>query len=190
MAAAKNIFQKKGFSGARMDDIATTAGVNKALLHYYFRSKEKLFDRIFQESLGEFIHKVFGIMNGNLPLDVKIYRTVDMYSNMLSRNRHLPLFVLSEIRENPHLLIQMIKNREGKVFTSLSRQLDEEYEKGHIQKISAHEFFINLVSLTIFPFLVQPLLMGVFDLDEEKFEQMIAERRRKVPKMIIEILRP
>jgi AcrR family transcriptional regulator len=190
LEAARDIFQKKGFFGARMDEIANRAGVNKALLHYYFRSKEKLFDKIFQEALGEFIHKVVSVLNGDLPLDVKIYRTVDMYSNMLSHNRDLPLFVLSTLQENPDLMIRMIKGGQGEFLPNLSRQLQHEYEEGNITNLSTHEFFINLVSLTIFPFLVQPVLMGAFNLEEEDFKQMINERRKKVPKMIIEILRP
>jgi len=190
LEAARDIFQKKGFFGARMDEIANKAGVNKALLHYYFRSKEKLFDKIFQEALGEFIHKVVSVLNGDLPLDVKIYRTVDMYSNMLSHNKDLPLFVLSTLQENPDLMIRMIKSTQGEFLPNLSRQLQDENLAGNITKISTHEFFINLVSLTIFPFLVQPVMMGAFNLEEEDFKQMINERRRKVPKMIIEILRP
>lgn len=190
LEAARDIFQKKGFFGARMDEIANRAGVNKALLHYYFRSKEKLFDKIFQEALGEFIHKVVSVLNGDLPLDVKIYRTVDMYSNMLSHNRDLPLFVLSTLQENPDLMIRMIKGGQGEFLPNLSRQLQHEYEEGNITNLSTHEFFINLVSLTIFPFLVQPVLMGAFNLEEEDFKQMINDRRKKVPKMIIEILRP
>ena len=84
----------------------------------------------------------------------------------------------------------MVKKSEGSVLQNLSRQLKEEYEKGHIVQISTQEFFINLVSLTIFPFLVQPMLRGAFNLSDEDFEKMINERRRKVPKMIIEFLRP
>jgi len=189
LEAARSIFQKKGFFGARMDEIASKAGVNKALLHYYFRSKEKLFDKIFQEAVGEFIHKVVSVLNGDLPLDVKIYRTVDMYSHMLSHNKDLPLFVLSTLQENPDLIIRMIKDSQGEFLPNLSQQLQHEYEAGNIAKISTHEFFINLVSLTIFPFLAQPVMMGAFNLEEEDFKKMIKERRRKVPSMIIDSLK-
>ena len=190
LEAARNVFQKKGYSGARMDDIANAAGVNKALVHYYFRSKEKLFDKIFKEALGEFIQRVVKILNSELPLDVKIYRTVDMYSGMLLHNRHLPMFVLGELSENPARMVEMVKGHNREVFQNLAIQLDDEHLKGNIIQMPVYEFFINLISLTIFPFLVKPLLQGVFELDENRFEEMINERRKKIPRMIIEMLRP
>ncbi|NNF21478.1 MAG: TetR/AcrR family transcriptional regulator [Saprospiraceae bacterium] len=190
LEAARDIFQEKGFSGARMDDIAKAAGVNKALLHYYYRSKANLFDRVFKEAFSQFFEKVMGVLSGDLPLDVKIYKIVDMYSNMLLHNKHLPLFVLSEIRENSELLIEMIKDKRSDTISNLENQLQEGYENGRIVKISAPEFFINLVSLTVFPFLAMPLLNGIFEQNEEDFERMINQRRKSIPKMIIEMLRP
>jgi len=189
LVAARVIFQQKGFSGARMDSIAQEAGVNKAMLHYYFRSKEKLFDGVFKEALGHFISKVITILDGKLPLDLKIYKVVDVYTTMLSNNGHLPLFVLSEIRENPGMAVKMLKAEENKSFQNLALQLKEEYEKGNIVEITVYEFFVNLVSLTVFPFLVRPLMEDVFGLEVVKFDQMILSRRKKVPKMIIEMLR-
>ncbi len=188
--AARDIFQEKGFSGARMDDIAKAAGVNKALLHYYYRSKANLFDRVFKEAFSQFFEKVMGVLSGDLPLDVKIYKIVDMYSSMLLHNKHLPLFVLSEIRENPDHLIEMIKDKRKDALNNLEQQLQEGYENGSIIKISASEFFINLVSLTVFPFLTRPILKGIFEQDERDFEKMINDRRKSVPNMIIKMLRP
>lgn len=183
LVAARVIFQQKGFSGARMDSIAQEAGVNKAMLHYYFRSKEKLFDGVFKEALGHFISKVITILDGKLPLDLKIYKVVDVYTTMLSNNGHLPLFVLSEIRENPGMAVKMLKAEENKSFQNLALQLKEEYEKGNIVEITVYEFFVNLVSLTVFPFLVRPLMEDVFGLEVVKFDQMILSRRKKVPKI-------
>lgn len=173
-----------------MDDIAKAAGVNKALLHYYYRSKSNLFDHVFKEAFSQFFEKIMGVLSGNLPLDVKIYRIVDMYSNMLLHNKHLPLFVLSEIRENPQLLIQMIKDKRRDALNKLEEQLQEGYKNGDIVQVSAPEFFVNLVSLTVFPFLTRPILNGIFEQDEEGFEKMINNRRKSVPGMIIKMLRP
>ena len=176
-----------------MELIAQEAGVNKAMLHYYFRSKEKLFDFVFQEAFGHFISRVITILDSELPLDAKIFRVVDVYTTMLNKNAHLPIFVLSEIWENPHVMEKMTKGGRGggenKNFQNLSKQLVEEHRKGSIVEITVHEFFVNLISLTVFPFLVRPLMEGAFDLEAAKFNQMIKERRSKVPKMIIEMLR-
>lgn len=190
LEAAREVFQRKGYSGARMDDIANEAGVNKALVHYYFRSKEKLFDKVFKEALAQFIQRVVKILNSDLPLDVKIYKTVDMYSSMLQHNRQLPIFVLGELSENPERMIEMVKGQDVEIFKNLALQLKEEYRKGNIIEIPVYEFFVNLISLTIFPFLIKPILHGVFDLEEEKFDKMVNNRRKSIPKMIIEMLRP
>lgn len=187
--AARDIFQKKGLSGARMDDIAKAAGVNKALVHYYFRSKQKLFDRVFREAIGQFLEKIIGQLEGDLPLDVKIYKVVDMYSNMLIHNKHLPLFVLSELRENPDLLLQLVKSKKGQVIQKLQNQLQLEHEKGNIKNMSVQEFFLNLISLIIFPFVARPLIKGIFDMDEDAYDQMIYDRKKRVPRMIIDMMR-
>ena len=116
LEAANEVFQKKGLSGARMDEIAKEAGVNKALLHYYFRSKERLFERVFSEAFGQFFQKIIHLLESDLPLDVKIYRVVDMYSSMLLHNKNLPLFILGGIRDNPGLIAGLVKNNQGKAF--------------------------------------------------------------------------
>ena len=188
--AANIVFQQKGISGARMEEIAREAGVNKALLHYYFRSKEKLYERIFQEAFGRFFQKVAEVLGSDLPIDVKIYKVVDIYSNILLHNKNLPLFIMGGIRDNPELMAGIFKNRVSGPIRNLQLQLDEQYENGNIIRISVHEFFLNLASLVIFPFIARPLVKEVFDVDEDSFDQMIKDRRRRVPRMIIEMLKP
>jgi AcrR family transcriptional regulator len=190
LAAASEVFQRKGLSGARMDEIARAANVNKALLHYYFRNKESLFQKVFIKAFGQFFKKVMGLFESDLPLDAKIYKAVDLYSNMLLHNKDLPLFIMGGMRDNPVLLAEIMKGHQGEAFSKLSMQLEEAYEKGFIKKISVHEFFMNLASLVIFPFIARPLVKEMFELEEESFDKMILDRRKKVPGMIIEMLRP
>ena len=190
LKAASDVFQEKGLSGARTDEIAQRAGVNKALLHYYFRSKEGLFQEVFVEAFGQFFQKMMSLLASDHPLDVKIYKAVDMYSNMLLHNKDLPLFIMGAIRDNPSLIAEIIKGHQGKAFSKLSDQLEEAHEKGFIKKISVHEFFMNLASLVIFPFIARPLVKEMFDLEEDSFDKMILDRRKKLPGMLIEMLRP
>ena len=188
--AARSVFQKKGYSGARMEEIANTAGVNKALLNYYYRSKEKLFWRVFEEAFREFIPTVINILDGDLPLDMKIYRTVDVYTRMLLKNRDLPMFVLSEIRENPDKIADMYMGKMHLTFQKLEQQLSEEYEKGTIVKTTVHTFLINLLSLIVYPYIVQPLMNRMFGIGDEKFEELMLERKSALPEMIIETFKP
>lgn len=188
--AARIVFQKKGYSGARMEEIADTAGVNKALLNYYYRSKEKLFRQVFEEAFSEFIPTVINILNGDLPLDMKIYRTVDVYTRMLLKNKDLPMFVLNEIRENPNKIEELLMTKKHLTFQKLEQQLYEEYEKGTIVETTVHTFLINLLSLIVYPYIVQPMMSRIFDIDDKKFEELMLERKNALPAMIIETFRP
>ena len=173
-----------------MDGIAKTAGVNKALLNYYYRSKEKMFQQIFEEDFGQFLFGVMKLLDGGLPLDVKIYKVVDMYTKMLGKNPDLPLFILSEIRENPDRLVHIISQDRENPFENLEEQLEQEFAKGRIKRTSVPMFLMNLLSLTVFPFLVKPVLSRVFQMDEESFQNLILERKKIVPKIIINTLLP
>ena len=188
--AARIVFQKKGYSGARMEEIANTAGVNKALLNYYYRSKEKLFMQVFEDAFSEFIPTVINILNGDLPLDMKIYRTVDVYTRMLLKNKDLPMFVLNEIRENPNKIEELLMTKKHLTFQKLEQQLYEEYEKGTIVETTVHTFLINLLSLIVYPYIVQPMMSRMFDIDDKKFEELMLERKNALPAMIIETFRP
>lgn len=188
--AARTVFRRKGFSGARMQEIARTAGVNKALLNYYYRSKEKLFKRVFEEAFREFIPTVLKVLDGDLPLDMKIYKTVDIYTRMLINNKDLPLFVLNEIREHPDKVVDLFPSGESFAFKNLEAQLQSEYRNGMIRKITTPMFLLNLLSLTVFPFIVEPVLRNVMHMTEENYLSLIMERKKMVPNMIIESLRP
>lgn len=188
--AARTVFRRKGFSGARMQEIARTAGVNKALLNYYYRSKEKLFKRVFEEAFREFIQTVLKVLDGDLPLDMKIYKTVDIYTRMLINNKDLPLFVLNEIREHPDKVVDLFPSGESFAFKNLEAQLQSEYRNGMIRKITTPMFLLNLLSLTVFPFIVEPVLRNVMHMTEENYLSLIMERKKMVPNMIIESLRP
>jgi TetR/AcrR family transcriptional regulator len=108
--AAKEIFLQKGYDGARMQDIADKTGFNKALLHYYFRSKENLFDVIFFEQFGKMIKQVKEGLKGEMNLHDKIEFFVDNYISMLEKNPYLPLFVINELSRNPDRFVDKIKS--------------------------------------------------------------------------------
>ncbi len=185
LAAARTVFHKRGYTGARMEEIAKTAGVNKALLNYYFRSKEKLFKKVFQEAVHEFIRDIVKLLGGDLPLDMKIYRIVDLYTRMLLKNPDLPIFVLSEIREQPERLADMFLMKGDLPFIMLENQLKKAHEDGHIKRTSVYTFLMNVMSLTVFPFVSSPLMKNIFKMEESEFRDLILERKKTLPEMII-----
>ncbi len=106
LEAAKEVFLKKGFDGARMQEIADTAGINKAMLHYYFRTKDRLFEHIFVTAISNIFPKVGGIFISDAPFEDKIRAFIRDYLSFILQNPFLPIFILHEMSANPERLIE------------------------------------------------------------------------------------
>jgi AcrR family transcriptional regulator len=187
LSAAQQIFMTRGMAGARMQDIADAAGINKALLHYYFRNKEKLFEMIFMSAAGKLFPRINEIFNSDQPLFGKIESFCEEYINVITENPYLPLFVLNEINQDPEYFLQ-------KVWAGKSRphpekflaQIEREVKKGTIKRISPLHLLINLISLTIFPFVAKPMFQKNLGLDELQFRSVMEQRKKEIPKFIID----
>ena len=196
--AARIVFVRRGTSGARMQEIAEEAGVNQALLHYYFRSKERLSEAVFAETAGRMFPAVVGILGGDFTIDEKIDRIVETYLDTMSRSPFLPGYILSELHHHPERIPKLLGSVSGKSFSStllpviekLDKQLASEARKGHIRRISAQQFVVNLLSLCVFPFAARPMFRAAFDMDDDAFAKLIATRRRELPQFIKSALRP
>lgn len=190
LAAAKKIFIKKGLAGARMQDIADEAGINKALLHYYFRSKEKLFDVIFIEAAQKLFPKITAVLEAEAPLFEKIERFADEYITVMLENPYLPMFVLNEINKNPEAFFEETTRRVNFPRPQkLLMQIEEEIKNGKIKPISPMQFLLNLLSLCIFPFMAKPLFQMHLSVEEYQFRAMMEQRKKDVPKFIIDSIR-
>jgi AcrR family transcriptional regulator len=196
--AAHKVFIRRGTAGARMQEIADEAGVNKALLHYYFRSKSRLADAIFQRVAGGVFARIADVALSDAPLEEKVPHIVGAYLDQLSRAPYAPGYVLGELNQHPERGAQLIdtlsRMREGAspraVLETLQRQIDARIAAGTIRPISAQQFLTNLISLCIFPFAAKPLLSAVMELDDAGFSAFIEERRRVLPEFFLNALRP
>ena len=188
LEAAKNVFIRKGMYGARMQEIADEAGINKAMLHYYFRSKDKLFDAIFQEAFHEFAPKAFSILKGDLPIEEKISRFVSNYIDVVSANPFLPIFIINEINQNPDRL-NHITNILGMVKEELYKDMKVKVEDGEFREIDPVQLLINIMAMSIFPFLVRPIIQGAFEYSDEKYREFLEERKKLIPEIIISYLK-
>jgi AcrR family transcriptional regulator len=176
-------------AGARMQDIADEAGINKALLHYYFRNKEKLFETIFKEASGQFFPKITDIIDSDIPLFQKIERFCSEYINMMQQNAYLPLFVLNEVTKEPKRFKEKIlKNRELP-FSKFVVQIEAEIKKKKIKPVNPGQLFLNMISLCIFPFIAKPMWMLASGIDEIHFNFFMEQRKTEVPKLIIESIK-
>jgi AcrR family transcriptional regulator len=190
LAAAKKVFISKGMAGARMQDIADEAGINKALLHYYFRNKEKLFEMIFMEASQKLFPKINSIFEADMPLFEKIENFCEEYITIMSENPYLPLFVLNEINQDPENFMSKIWNKQK--FPRPQKfleQVEKEVKKGTIKKISPLHLLINLISMCVFPFVGKAMIQFTNDLDELQFRNIMIQRKKEIPKFIIDSIK-
>ncbi|MBK9734163.1 MAG: TetR/AcrR family transcriptional regulator [Saprospiraceae bacterium] len=189
LAAAK-IFTHRGLEGARMQDIADEAKINKAMLHYYFKNKQHLFELIFQEKL----YKVFGALNSlfsdEFSFEDRLRHFVAKEIDIISEFPALPLFILLEARKNPGILQENFKNFPLKeIRIKFSEVIKNESDKGNIIPIKMEELLMNIMSLCVYPIVAEPMFRFVFDMDEVAYKKLIKLRKITVSDMIINSLK-
>ena len=185
IAAARKLFTQKGFSATRTRDIAEEAGINLALLNYYFRSKQNLFQIIIEEKFDTLFGLIGPILSDKeVPLEEKISTLVASYTQMLLENEDLPLFVLSEIKSNEFILEKVKQNAE-----LLSQPVIENQLKERGFTISSFNFIMNVMSLTLFPFMSKPLFVASGLVKEDEFAQFVTERKKDIPTWIMNTLK-
>lgn len=187
--AAKNVFVKKGLNNSRMQEIAQEAGMNKALLHYYYRSKEKLFEAVFNSIMKRVIPPIVEMLNKEIPLFEKIEFIVDRYINSLISNPQIPVFFIQEIQRNPERIVEIIK-KYGMKPEVFFQQIEDEIKTGNIIDIQPQQLIVNLLSMCVFPFVARSVVQGmIFKNDKKKYDQFLIERKKEVSKFIINSIR-
>lgn len=198
LEAARSVFIRRGTAGARMQEIAAEAGVNQALLHYYFRSKEQLSSAVFGQMASRLFPALLQTLSSDTSLDAKVEQIIGLYHENLKKNPFLPGYVLSELHHHPER-IQMVLGKIGggdprqiiaPAFLRLNEQIQAEVDAGRMRPITAREFVVNLVSLCIFPFAARPMLSMMLGLDEATFPTFIEERQRTLAAFFRNALRP
>jgi TetR/AcrR family transcriptional regulator len=182
LEAARKVFMRKGMAGARMQEIADEAGINKALLHYYFRSKDKLFQKIFEETLEKISFSLEYYFSQDSSIFEKLQKLIDAYTDVLLDNPYLPMFVLNEINQNPDRIQKMFEKNDivGELMKFIT-QLMSEINNGKIRPIHPSHLIVNLMGLLIFPFAVKPMIAPMFkEHIGINYEDLLAERKKVV----------
>lgn len=189
LEAAKTVFIAKGLDGTSMQQIADEAKINKSLLHYYFRTKEKLFKAVFSYAFQQFVPQIQEILTSDTTIYIKIERIVEEYTNMLMKNKFIPAFVLHEINRNPDRLFDIMQSSgiNPKIFVD---QFVAEISKGNIRPIDPKHLIVNILSLCIFPIAARPLIQRIFYNNEPvAYEKFLMERKKMVTDFIIHSIR-
>jgi AcrR family transcriptional regulator len=191
MAAARKVFQSKGLNGARMQEIADTAGINKALLHYYFRNKEKLFAAVFQEAIEEFIPAIFRVWQTTKPFEQKLTDFVSLYIDTLLEKPFLPAFILHEVNQNPKKLQSMMTKEGAPLIGELVlAQINAELKKNKVRSVDARQVMVNMMACCVFPFAGRPILMAALGMKEKEYAVFLEGRKKLIPSLILDTMKP
>ena len=184
-AAARKVFHQKGYAATRTRDIAEEAVVNHAMVNYYFRSKEKLFQMVMVETMTLFFQGVSAILNDeSTSLEEKIERVVANYIDLLLEEPELPTFILNEVRPNPQFFVEQSPIREALTNSALTRQYAEAVARGEISEPNLVHAILNVIGLVIFPFVAKPILSAITNLPEEEYKALMLERKTLIPQWI------
>lgn len=191
--AAMKVFTRKGFAAARTEEIAKEAGINRALLHYYYRDKQTMFNLIFESRFKEFFKGLFVIFEAdNISLFDKIRRMVEHEINTLTKHPDLARFIITEIAHQPELLIEYGKKLgvNPRLFIeAFEKQVFKEVSAGIIKPIEGKQLLINVMSVCIYPFVAKPIIQTMMALDEVSFYEMTEQRKKEISEFIINAIK-
>ena len=183
--AAKQIFQTKGMDGARMQEIADKAGINKALLHYYYRSKQLLFEAVFKNAFSLLAPQLSAVLNDDSSIENKIKNFTSNYVSFIIKHPYLPNFIIQELNRNPEFILKLKENKDFPNLEKFKIQLTKDVSDGIIKPISAEQLFINILALNIFPFVAKPLIMAFTNTNNKSYNRLMENRKTEVSNFII-----
>jgi AcrR family transcriptional regulator len=190
--AARKVFISKGYDGATMGKIAFEANVNKALLHYYYRSKDRLFEIVLTEAIGIIQEKLIFIIKSEDNIEVIIKELIDVYVESLINHPYLPNFIINEISTNPERVLKILFQDKLSTFTVLRMVITirNKLNEGNITNVNPFDIILNFVSLNVFPFLVRPLITTHFKMNDEQFNSFIVNRKSNLSEFILKAIKP
>lgn len=194
LEAAVQEFMAKGYAGARTTAIAEAAGVTHAMLHYYFRTKDKLFDRIIESKIGTLRDIMLASLGDpTIPLFDKIKSAIETHQDFIAANPELPRFMINEVLNRPDRMpkvIERLKHHTPLVVQSLQRQIDEYADRGLCRRVDAGMLMLDIVSLNIFPFSATPMVNALLGGMMEDREAFVEARKKENLETIMRKLKP
>jgi TetR/AcrR family transcriptional regulator len=196
--AANEVLLRRGTAATRMQDIAKEAGVNQALLHYYFRSKDRLAEAVFRRAAVKLLPPVVQVLASDLPLEEKVTRVVHLELDQLARTPHLPGYILCELNHDPDRAGQLLEAMTGlrvdgiapRVFDVVGRQIKERVREKTMRPIAPEDFVINLLALCVFPFAARPMVCALLQWGPAEWTRFVARRKAELPTVFLAALRP
>lgn len=189
LEAAKTIFQSKGMDGARMQEIANLAGINKAMLHYYFRSKQLLFEAVFNQAFSTLAPQLNMVLNDESSIEEKVKNFTSNYISFIIKHPYLPNFIIQELNRNPDFIKKIQENSALLNIEKFKKQVILEIKQGYLRPIKGEQLFINILALNIFPFVAKPLIKAFIDENDQGFKKLMEQRKTEVSDFIINAIK-
>lgn len=176
---ARKHFVQKGFAATRMQEIADEAGINKAMLHYYFRSKDKLYQKIIEQTLDMMLPRFAKSLGSEGTFSEKLERVVETYITTLMEHPEIPFFIMSEISQKRERFLEALKTRASffPAVQSFLGTMMEDMAAGKIKQIPPIHLFLNIMGMTIFPFMAKPIFCTMMEVSEADFKKLMEERK-------------
>lgn len=193
LESATRLFLEKGFKATSTTEIAKDAGCNQALVHYYYRTKDRLFEAIFEKKMKSFIGSFLAISEKDISFKEKLTRKIEAHFDAISADPQLPLFLFNEINSNPKRLEQLrekLGDIPATVFIQIKNELDEEIASGNIRPITFYDLLLNIVSLNIMIFIIEPLFKTITRISDEDFLKLRERRKKENVHIILNSLKP
>ncbi|MBO6525087.1 MAG: TetR/AcrR family transcriptional regulator [Balneolaceae bacterium] len=182
--AARKVFQERGYEGARMQEIADEASINKSMLHYYYRNKDTLFFKVFQAGVKKIFPQVFEILSSDISLKEKTTLVVEFYHTAFKDNPQLPSFVIFEMNQNPERFKAFIAGQSIEIPEAFLKQVEREIEVGNIKPINPKQFLMNIISMCMMPMVARNMVQSLFKMDNGQYEDFLEERKEIIPDFI------
>jgi AcrR family transcriptional regulator len=188
--AATDVFIEKGMDGARMQDIANHAGINKSLLHYYYRTKDHLFNAVFEKIAGQMFKKFAPVFDEKLSFEEKIRFFFREHITFLQKNPRLPAFLLNEINRNPSRIKKLIQQIDvNKLWQTLEAQHKDELKKYNITTETIPQLMSSIAAISVFPFAARGILEGIFEKMNINFNDYMEERKEYAADFVIKAIK-
>jgi TetR/AcrR family transcriptional regulator len=188
--SATEVFIEKGMDGTRMQDIADHAGINKSLLHYYYRTKDHLFNAVYEMIAGQMFKKFAPVLDENLSLEEKIRFFFREHIAFMQKNPRLPAFLLNEFHRNPERIRKLIQSIDiNRLWTTLEAQHKEELKRYNISKENIPQFMTTVAGMSVFPFVARPVIASIMEKMGYNFDQYIEERKEYAADFVINAMK-
>ena len=188
LEAAEKVFLSKGLKNSKISDIAELAGVNNALINYYFRTKEKLFDKIFEDKVRLLVSNFMNVQHQGTTFEARLRTMIESHFDFLDNNPKLPAFIYREMSDSSTRIkatIEKIKAYPHSMFILVDKDLQTEIQKGTIREISTVDLLFTIISLNVMPFLFKPIFQAALNLSEEQIKFMADNRKKEIIETVL-----